>query len=58
MAMEKYCGENHINGRLIPVPRQLSADCGLAWRMEPAEYEQKKSRSIHLESKQIRVLNW
>ena len=37
MAMEKYCGENHINGRLIPVPRQLSADCGLAWRMEPAE---------------------
>ena len=46
MAMEKYCGENHINGRLIPVPRQLSADCGLAWRMEPAEYEQKKEQ-IH-----------
>ena len=45
-AMEKYCGENHINGRLIPVPRQLSADCGLAWRMEPAEYEQKKEQ-IH-----------
>lgn len=21
MAMEKYCGENHINGRLIPVPK-------------------------------------
>ena len=39
MAMEKYCGENHINGRLIPVPRQLSADCGLAWRMLPEEFE-------------------
>ena len=45
-ALGKYCGENHINGRLIPVPRQLSADCGLAWRMEPAEYEQKKEQ-IH-----------
>ena len=40
MAMEKYCGENHINGRLIPVPRQLSADCGLAWRMLLEEFEQ------------------
>lgn len=44
MAMEKYCGENHINGRLIPIPRQLSAGCGLAWRMEPAEYVQKKEQ--------------
>ena len=25
---------------------QLSADCGLAWRMEPSEYEQKKEQ-IH-----------
>lgn len=39
MAMEKYCNENSIKGRLIPVPRQLSAGCGLAWRMEPADYE-------------------
>lgn len=58
MAMEKYCGENHINGRLIPVPRQLSADCGLAWRWNRQNMNRKKSRSIHLESKQIRVLNW
>ena len=39
MAMEKYCNKNAIKGRLIPVPRQLSAGCGLAWRMEPADYE-------------------
>lgn len=45
MAMEKYCGKIN-NGRSIPVPRQPSADCGLAWRMEPAEYEQKKEQ-IH-----------
>ena len=39
MAMEKYCNENSIKGRLIPVPRELSAGCGLAWRMEPGDYE-------------------
>ena len=26
----------HLSGRLIPVPRQLSAGCGLAW-CEPVE---------------------
>ena len=32
MAMEKYCCIHKINGRLIPVPREISAGCGLAWR--------------------------
>ena len=31
MAMELYCKEHGISGRLIPVPRELSAGCGLAW---------------------------
>lgn len=31
MAAERYCKEQGISGRLIPVPRQLSAGCGLAW---------------------------
>lgn len=31
MAMEKACREQNIPGRLIPVPRELSAGCGLAW---------------------------
>ena len=31
MAMEKLCKEEHIPGRLIPVPRKLTADCGMAW---------------------------
>ena len=33
MAMELYCKEHGIPGRLIPVPRELSAGCGLAWRI-------------------------
>lgn len=31
MAMEKACRQAHAPGRLIPVPRTLSAGCGLAW---------------------------
>ena len=31
MAMEKACKENNAEGRLIPVPRTISAGCGLAW---------------------------
>ena len=31
MAMEKLCHEQGLPGRLIPVPRELTADCGMAW---------------------------
>lgn len=31
MAMEKTCKEAGADGRLIPVPRAISAGCGLAW---------------------------
>ncbi|HJC75852.1 MAG TPA: DUF3343 domain-containing protein [Candidatus Mediterraneibacter faecavium] len=31
MAMEKACRELDVPGRLIPVPREISAGCGLAW---------------------------
>ena len=30
MAMEKTCREFRVPGRLIPVPRVISAGCGLA----------------------------
>lgn len=35
MRMEKYCMEHHIEGRLIPLPTQISAGCGLAWKTRP-----------------------
>ena len=34
MEMEKLCGSCGVDGRLIPVPRSLTADCGIAWRCE------------------------
>ena len=32
IAMEKLCRTQGLPGRLIPVPRELTADCGMAWR--------------------------
>lgn len=34
MGMEKFCKEEGILGRIIPVPRSISAGCGLAWCTE------------------------
>lgn len=42
IAMEKLCKENQKTGRMIPVPREISAGCGLAWCCEP-DMEQEMS---------------
>lgn len=39
MEWEKHCLVSRIPGRLIPLPREISAGCGLAWRMPPEEWE-------------------
>lgn len=39
IAMEKYCLDTGIPGRLIPVPTAVSAGCGICWRMRPEEFE-------------------
>ncbi len=31
MAMEDMCKQNHVKGRLIPVPPSIFSGCGLAW---------------------------
>lgn len=37
IAFEKACKETGRSGRMIPVPRELSAGCGLAWCTLPSE---------------------
>lgn len=37
MACESLCAERGLPGRMIPVPSQVSAGCGLAWRVLPEE---------------------
>ena len=44
MAWEKHCAAARIPGRLIPLPPQISAGCGLAWRMLPEDWQQWKAR--------------
>ena len=39
MAMEKFCHANGLPGRLIPVPREITAGCGLSWKADPAQKE-------------------
>lgn len=31
MALESLCAAEGIGGRMIPLPREISADCGLSW---------------------------
>ena len=35
MATESVCRENNFSGKLVPVPRVLSAGCGIAWECCP-----------------------
>ena len=35
MAMEKFCTQQNLPGRLIPVPREITAGCGLSWKAQP-----------------------
>lgn len=39
MAMERICREEKADGRIIPVPGSISADCGLAWCASPSSEE-------------------
>ena len=39
MAMEQFCAQGQLPGRLIPVPREISAGCGLAWKAPVEEKE-------------------
>ena len=36
METEQVCVAEGIPGRLFPAPRQLTADCGIAWASAPA----------------------
>lgn len=53
MAMEKYCMEHAVRGRLIPVPTEISAGCGIAWRMTEEDYELFRDRLLKLKYDEI-----
>ena len=55
MAVEKACKDRNAPGRLIPVPRSISAGCGLAWCAELSEYDTLKEviAAIGIEEEEI-----
>lgn len=53
IAMEAYCLEQQIPGRLIPVPREISAGCGISWRMKEEDYRSFRERLESLRHEQI-----
>ncbi|MBR3796454.1 MAG: DUF3343 domain-containing protein [Clostridia bacterium] len=50
MSMEACCRAEGADGRLIPVPRSISAGCGLAWCAAPQS--EARLRAL-MESRQI-----
>lgn len=52
MATEKLCKDKDIKGKLISAPRSLSADCGIAYVVEP---DLKKILIDSIEEKGIEV---
>ena len=42
-AAKKACKAENIPGRLIPVPRQISAGCGLSWLCNKEDREKIQS---------------
>ncbi len=51
MSFEKKCMDNQIPGRLIPIPREITAGCGLAWRIPADEYPQCRQQICNLQMK-------
>ena len=55
MAMEKACTAAGLPGRLIPVPREITAGCGMSWKAEPAD---RASLEAFVSEKGITVAGW
>ncbi len=55
MAMEKACKEYQVPGRIIPVPRAISAGCGLSWcaALEDREQIVSMMRKVGIEEEEV-----
>ena len=53
IAMERECKKTGFEGRLIPVPREISASCGLAWKWQDEEKTDSYMKEQDLEYERI-----
>lgn len=56
MAMEAEAARAGILGKLISAPRQLSSDCGIAFRTDPS-YKEVLEKMIEKESLEIEAIH-
>ncbi len=58
MAMEDYCKANGLPGRIIPLPGEISAGCGLCWKSDRLDeaFWQKKLEGAHLSWEEMRQI--
>lgn len=49
LLMEQSCHEKQLPGRLIPVPRSISASCGLAWSTDVNEDKAIQALLTHIQ---------
>lgn len=56
--MERLCKADSVPGRLIPVPREISSGCGLAWCSEPDEEDRLRviMKQAGISEKQLALL--
>ena len=59
MAMESLCKEKGLPGRLVPVPREVSAGCGIAWAAPPESEALlvEAVRAAGIDPQEIKVVN-
>ncbi len=57
--MKNFCENKKIKGELIPVPEQIGAGCGLAFRFENENFEKIKKilDKEHVSYKILKVLH-
>ena len=55
MAMETDCTAAGLPGRLIPVPREITAGCGMSWKAEPSD---RAALEAFVKEKGITVAGW
>lgn len=52
MAFEKFCIGNKIGGKLISVPKEIDAGCGLAWEIK-INYDEVNNANTDIDNKKL-----
>ena len=55
MGMESACAKAGLSGRLIPVPREITAGCGMAWSAPP---EARGELEAFVQAQNITTAGW